>query len=109
MITIENNEISITKGDTAYIKAIIVYNNGNNYELKKGDTLTLSVKKYANDSNYAFQKNIIDTDIITIEPEDTINLIPGRYVYDVQLNTNFGEIFTIIPNSYFYVMEGVTV
>lgn len=109
MITIENNEINITKGDTAYIKATIVYNNGNNYKLKEGDSLTLSVKKYADDTEYAFQKNIINTDIITIEPEDTINLSPGRYVYDVQLNTNFGEIFTIIPNCYFYVMEGVTV
>lgn len=108
MIMIENNEISMTKGDTVYIKVDIVYSNNDDYELKKGDSLTLSVKKYADDIEYIFQKNITDTDIIIINPEDTINLTSGRYVYDVQLNTKDEEVFTVIPCNYFYIMEGVT-
>lgn len=58
--------------------------------------VTFSVKKTKQSVDYAFQKKLNDgiTELdtlkyrIDISPEDTINLVPGEYIYDVEVKIN---------------------
>ena len=45
MLRVINNDIHITKGDTGYISLTIKNRKGNNYIVRDGDALTLTVKK----------------------------------------------------------------
>lgn len=102
MITMEDGVISLTRGDTAYLSLNLTNNDGEPYEFKNGDTVTLSVKKdYEDVENYLFQKVVAAGDTIVIEPQDTKPYEYGRYVYDVQVNTAVGEVFTVLgPNTF---------
>ena len=100
--------ILLTKGDTAYFQVDILYDNDSPYLYKDGDTITLSVKKKASDDVYTLQKTVNGGEVITLIPEDTNTLTDGRYVYDVQLNTSLGEVFTVCPTNEFYILEEVT-
>lgn len=101
MITFEDGVISLTRGDTAYLHLNLT-NNGEPYEFQEGDTVTLTVKQnYDEEKNYLFQKVVAAGDTIVIEPQDTKPYEYGRYVYDVQVNTAIGEVFTVVgPNTF---------
>lgn len=104
------NKINITRGDTAYINVNIQnVSNGDQYEIGSGDKVTMSVKKTTEDSSYAFQKFIIGSGDINIVPADTSDLEFGEYVYDIQIETTAGEVFTVVPPAVFNVMKEVTV
>lgn len=101
MLTFEDGVISLTRGDTAYL-SLNLTNNGEPYEFKDGDTVTLTVKKnYDEEENYLFQKVVAGGDTIVIEPQDTKPYDYGSYIYDVQVNTAIGEVFTVVgPNRF---------
>jgi hypothetical protein len=104
-----NNTIRLTRGDTAYLDIDIVEDStGEPYEMKAGDTLTLSVKCTVNDAECCFCKTVEQTKLIVINPEDTAHLQFGKYKYDVQLNTAAGEVFTVIEPACFTIMPEVT-
>lgn len=105
----KDNTIKLTRGDTALL-SIDIYNDIAKipYTLSEGDKLTLSVKKTLKGSTYSFQKMITGSNQITINPEDTRNLDFGDYFYDVQLNTESGDVYTIIEPSTFSIMPEVT-
>lgn len=107
MFSVDNNEMKLTRGDTIKFKVDIFYENGSPYIVRDGDTVTFSVKRNLKDSDYALQKVVNAGELISIEPEETSNL-SGRYLYDVQLNTSLGEVFTIVSPSQLYVLEDVT-
>lgn len=63
--------------------------------------ITFSLKRSATDNAYVFQKDKTavtspadNVFILRVAPEDTVNLIPGYYYYDLQLNIG-EDIFTI--------------
>lgn len=102
------NTVSLTKGDTAYLKVDIKNDvSGEAYTVQEGDTLTMTVKKDY-DSSPAFQKKIHGDVEFHIKPEDTGGLETGKYKYDVQLDTANGDVFTVIPPSTFEILEEVT-
>lgn len=105
MFKIEEQTIYLTKGDSAYIRVKV---EPDSYIAHEGDTITLSVKKKITDSGYAFQKVVAAGEVIHIIPEDTKNLDCGKYIYDVQLSTSYGDVFTIVEPSSFYIREEVT-
>lgn len=45
MLRIEDGNIYLTKGDTAYLQVDVTFDDGTAYEPFKGDTITLSVKQ----------------------------------------------------------------
>lgn len=104
----ESNKICMTKGDSAYFEVNVLYANDEPYVITDSDNLTFSVKRKLSDDVYALQKIVSGTNLISLEPSDTADLSEGRYYYDVQLNTISGDVFTVIPCSYFYLKEGVT-
>lgn len=95
MLTIDEGVIYHTRGDTGYIQLAF------DYDWQDGDTVTLSVKKDYESEDYLFQKTVVGGQIITIYPQDTAELEYGNYIYDVQVNTALGEVFTVVgPNKY---------
>lgn len=109
MLKISGSNITLTRGDTAYLSLDLTLNN-DPYEYEDGDTVTLSVRRTTkdDDTQYLFQKVVTAGDAIVIEPEDTKPLEYGRYKYDVQLNTAKGEVFTVVEPSEFKIAEEVT-
>ena len=102
----KTNKILLTKGDNASFKVNIIEANGQIRQLFDDDTITLTVRKTA-DSDIAFTKTA-ENGVINIFPTDTKSLTAGTYVYDIQLTTFGGNIYTIIPISYFEIEQEVT-
>jgi hypothetical protein len=46
--------------------------------------------------------------LLTLSPEDTVSLKPGRYVYDILITDNFNRIKTRVVEGMVLVREGVT-
>ena len=107
MLYIEENTIRLTRGDTAYLQIPLKTTDGT-YEMLSTDTLTFSVKRTTRDEEYILQKKSVGSNVIHVEPADTTDLTFGKYVYDIQLNTVDGDVFTVVPPSTFEILVEVT-
>ena len=96
MINITNGIITITKGDSAYLDFILTAADGIAYDMQEGDTLRMTVRVKADASSPVLLEATSDTSTIVLTPEMTTTLDPGKYSYDVQLQTAAGDVFTII-------------
>ena len=106
MLTIKsNNDIHLTQGDSAILNVEITNDDGTPYNIKEGDTLTMTVK--STNGTKIFSKTGQAYESIILEPKDTADVGVGRYKYDIQLNTE-NQVYTIITVSSFFVEEGVT-
>lgn len=105
MLTIKNNTITLTRGDTARID-LAISKDGEAYDYSP-DTVVFSVKTSTTTPEYIFQKTVTDG-VIYIAPSDTENLPYGTYRYDVQVTTQSGDVCTVIPPSNFIVAPEVT-
>lgn len=100
MLKISRNKITLTRGDTAYLKLSLTDENGNAYVPAENDTIYFRLKKSAFSNNLPFEKTAnIDTLILELKPEDTAGLEFGSYRYEIELVTEEGEHFTIIENA----------
>lgn len=109
MLKIVENDIYLTRGDTAHFDVSITTTVGMTYEILPNDKLTITVRKSINDPSAALIKTVKGVSSLCIVPDDTKDLAFGSYVYDLQLNTASGEVYTIIEPSLFEVMPEVTV
>ena len=103
----ENGAIYLTRGDSAYLEVNIKHK-GKDYVAQDGDILTFSVKKYVDDEDYIIHKTFKAENAIVINPEDTKLCAFGKYIYDVQMTTPRGEVFTVVEPTLFYIKEEVT-
>lgn len=105
----KDGTIKLTRGDTARI-TVSIYNeyNQNDYELDPEDTLRLTIKKTVRDTTPTVQKTIVGSKQFHIVPEDTNNLSFGKYLYDVELTTSSGDVYTIIEPTTFELLKEVT-
>ena len=109
ILYIKNNNIQLTRGDTARIQVPITNNaTGEEYILSDLDKLTMTVKKNETDFKSLMQKTLTGTNSFYITPSDTRNLSFGKYVYDVQLTTESGDVYTVIEPSVFEILKEVT-
>lgn len=106
MFDIKYQTISLTRGDSATLTVELVKANGKPYELQEGDELTLTVKKDANDAEAVIQLSAVDG-VFTFAPSATDGLAFGKYRYDIQLETEAGEVYTPIVSD-FNLTEEVT-
>lgn len=104
----ENGDVELTRGDTARLTVNISDDSGEAYEIQNGDELTLSLKKSIKDDEVVMSKTIKGSDTFHIEPKDTADLSFGKYKYDVQLTTEDGDVYTVIPPSTFEILTEVT-
>lgn len=102
----ETNKIIITKGDTATMQVEAYDCEQKKYDIKPNDRVLIKVKKTQN-SEPVINKEADADNIITFLPNDTNELDSGLYVYDIQIITENGNIYTIIPLNYFEIEEDV--
>ncbi len=109
MLKINGSDIYITRGDTAEIDVEISRSDGTAYTLASTDKLTLTVKKSISAEKEVISKTLTGSSRIKIAPTDTSGLAFGEYVYDIQLNTADGGIYTIVEPSKLIIATEVTV
>ena len=108
-------DISIVRGDTLklWIDSIKM-SDGSDYVLSGTDIVYLDVKKSASDKTAVFSKSVTAEDYddgrlpIIIYPEDTANIPPIDYFFDVRLFIDDDNIYTIIPMSKLRIVRNVT-
>lgn len=104
MLSVLNDDITLTRGDTANLGLNIKKSDGSAYDFTN-DTVVFTVKTSTNTTDIVFQKHFSDGQI-TINPEDTQSLKYATYKYDVQITTELGEVFTVIaPHNFIVAME----
>lgn len=101
MFKIEGTTLYLTRGDTAYLSVDF------NDDIEIAN-LVFSAKKQVSDADYAIQISAIGNKFI-FEPKDTKELEYGKYFYDIQLTTVYGEIFTVVEKANLYIREEITV
>ena len=108
-------DISMVRGDTLALSISGIKNtDGTEYTLKSTDVVYLDVKKYATDKTAVFRKSVTAAEYvdgalpITILPEDTVDLPCGDYYFDVRLFMDDDNIYTIIPQSKFRIVQNIT-
>ena len=109
---IQGTDISMIRGDSEAIKVSCRNESGVDVPFAEGDIVYFTVKKSPYTEEKILQKIVTEfTDgvaLITIFPEDTRELKPGAYYYDIQLNRANGQVKTIIPPSRFNINAEVT-
>lgn len=104
-----DNTIKLTRGDTARFSIDITNDiTESDYTFSKDDTLKFTVKKRVKDEASLISKTSIGTTLFHIKPEDTNGMAFGKYVYDVQLSTADGDVYTIIGPATFELLTEVT-
>ena len=109
MLHVSNNSISMTRGDTAKFTVPIKDQlNDQTYEIKATDKLKFTIKKKVTDETTLISKEVTGDNNFQLNPEDTNDLSYGKYVYDVQLTNEFGEVYTVIEPTTFELLSEVT-
>jgi len=107
--TVQGTTISLTKGDTLRVAVHLVNKDTQlEYTPAPGDSLRFAMKKRYSDEECVLLKDIdIETLELHLEPSDTSDLQVGRYVYDIQLTFENGDVDTVIPRAQFNLLEEV--
>ena len=106
MYKIRNNQIFLTRGDSACIILTIEDDDGNEYTPSANDIITFTVKK--SPYNKVLIQHTFSNNELIISPEDTMNLEYGDYVFDVELNNQGILVSTIVSPNLFKLCEEVT-
>ena len=108
-------EITMVRGDTLKLSIDSIKTaDGGDYVLSKTDVIYLDVKKSAADSVPIFRKSVTAADYVDgalsviIYPDDTADISPGDYFFDVRLFIDDDNIYTIIPMSKLRIVRNVT-
>lgn len=107
MFIIDNeNKIQMVQGDTGVIRLTI-----ENYQLSYGDKVTFAMTSRKL-KRLLIEKSITEfepdgTALITLNGEDTVDVTPGSYLYEIQVITKDGRIDTVIPITKIKILEGM--
>lgn len=111
MISIEDNTITVTRGDTVEVVVqMVTKKDGEVYLPSEEDEIRFALKsKYTDEQPLIYKIIPNDTCILRIEAAETKLLEARRkpYVYDIQLTTPDGTVDTFIDRAKFYITEEV--
>lgn len=114
------NKIRMVQGDTGCIKLKLT-----DYLLSNGDTVkfavtsknvvqpaVFSLNSASTSASLLIEKTITEFEadgsaMIVLNGEDTLDLPPGNYLYEIQVNTKDGRIDTVITTTRLTIMEGI--
>lgn len=103
--------ISIVRGTTNYFRVDVFDPDGNKFIMNGVEKLVLAVKQNPTDNEKLILKTIPgggETEyIFSFYPEDTINIEPGRYMYDVALQSGSSVFYNVIEASLFEIKPNV--
>lgn len=109
MVLIEDNNITLTRGDTLLVKIDIFDEDGNEFTPEDTDVIRFAMKKRYKDDTCLIKKTIDNKSLtLEIKPEETKDLAFGKeYVYDIQLTRANGIVDTFITGTTLYLSEEV--
>ena len=92
----EDQNITLTRGDTGFFTINLLDLNGEVYTPQDGDRLRFALgKSWGKDT--IFTKEIpLDTCVLEIEPSDTKELDFKKYKYDIEFTDAQGHVSTIL-------------
>lgn len=131
MISQYNNIITLSRGDSYEFSVNLTDDFGQDYVMQGRDTLYMGImdphqpfedalvkKKFVTDNRLNSDGQVFDNIVnIAIFPEDTLDLIPGKYYYAIKLHMDHNEVdgkgnvyhvdrvCTIINKTKFIVLE----
>ena len=107
MINIDDNNIFITRGDTALFNIEMLDADDEPYTMAADESIIFTVKRMYEYGDIVIEKTS-SIPQIALSSDDTNTLSFGSYKYDVYLyNSTTHEINTFIANKTFYVGEEV--
>ena len=98
-IEVKGSRIQHRRGDTGYLD-VTLFMGDKTYELREGDTGLFTVKKKRDSEDVIFQKEMTEDGGFLLLPEDTKDLLPGTYYYDVEITLSSGDVCTIAIGKY---------
>ena len=105
----DDGSIELTRGDTARLSVSIQNDlTGEDYIVSATDTLRFTIKRTVNDPTPYVKKEVKGSTQFVIIPSDTSDLPYGKYVYDVELTTAGGDVYTVIVPTPFKILKEVT-
>lgn len=104
MATIAQNIITIKNKEACVLPVEIYMSNGKAYTPPDDCQIIFTVKESVDSRNYVIQKTVSDG-AVTLDVGDT-NIAPGYYTYDLELVAVNGYTDTIVPPTFFIVVEG---
>lgn len=106
--SVSGTTITLTRGDSFIADISITDQDDNPYIPVEGDSIRFAMKSSYKDAEPLLVKNVpIDTMKLVIDPEDTKSLAFGRYVYDIELTKDSGEVDTFVTKATFKITEEV--
>lgn len=116
---VQNNTLFIHRGDTGKVQIKILAPNGDTFPIADIDEIYFTIEHPNGKVEKSTQNDIelsggpSEDTIATIwfYHEDTADIVPGTYKYDVQMNylkNGRNSIFTIVPPSDFVIESVVT-
>lgn len=109
MLRVSDSTIQLTRGDSAILSVDVKdETTGEPYHLNPDDTLRLTIKRKVTDEDFVIQKVLNGSTVFKMEPSDTEGLNFGPYLYDVELTTSDGDVYTVIVPSKFELLKEVT-
>lgn len=99
MLTIEEQDVYLTRGDDVNLEFILTRADGVDYVMDSGDRLVFSIRELPSIESevLATVSSAYGSNVIVIRHGDTSELNVGRYSADCQLVTANGNIFTVWP------------
>ena len=108
MISVNGNNIYLTRGDTLKCHIAMYDTEGNEYTPESTDSIRFALKRTVNDRRPLILKEIpYDTLLLSIYPDDTKELEFGNYIYDIELTTASGTVDTFIADAKFVLTTEV--
>lgn len=114
MLEINGTDIRMTRGNTAYLDITPLNEGGQPIVLGEGDRVIFKVKSPFGETKFT---RILDSSCYTdehdtsvnlvLQPEDTLDLRAGNYLYDCILVFADGQAYTFIPESRFELMTAI--
>lgn len=92
----EDQNITLTRGDTGIFNISLQSQDGQAYVPQVGDTLRFALSEGFGKEALVIKNIPIETCILEIEPNDTKDLKFKKYKYDVQFTSTQGRVSTII-------------
>lgn len=100
-----DNRIEVIKGDTGILELAL-----DNYQLKDGDKVYLTVKTNYDSERLIFKEvtEFVDGKAKFVLTSEDTNIKVGTHLYDVQCNLADGRVDTVIKPTKFKVLGGIT-
>lgn len=111
MIEINKQEITLTRGDSGFIRFIPKYDDGTLYQLQLSDRMIfrLKLREVTIFEKECSIETIDNIARLLLEPADTENMNPGTYYYEVELVDGYDHHFTFIAYQRFTIGKEIEV